>query len=126
MNTFHKMSETEKEIMDRMWHQQEELTCKEMLNYFNDQLGRQWKVQTMSTFLARLVDKGLLGFETRKNTKYYYPQLSEAEYQQKEAKHILDQLYGGSVKNFVATLYGKDDGITKAELEELKGWFLER
>ena len=60
--------------------------------------GREWKSQTMSTFLSRLVDKGALTATRDGRTNKYTPRISPEDYKLMEAQHVLDGLYQGSVK----------------------------
>lgn len=53
------------------------------------------------------------------------PRISQDEYKSLEAKKLLELLYEGSVKNFLATLYGGEK-LTKGEIVELRKWFAEK
>ncbi|MFJ8099877.1 BlaI/MecI/CopY family transcriptional regulator [Lysinibacillus sp. NPDC096212] len=119
-----KLSETEEELMDFIWKQNRKFTSTELLDFFNREKGKQWKSQTISTFLTRLVDKGLLDVKREGRSNVYIPLLSLKEYKKKEAQGLLDKLYQGSVKNFLATLY--DEKVPSDELNELKKWFSDK
>ncbi|NMA06780.1 MAG: BlaI/MecI/CopY family transcriptional regulator, partial [Ruminococcaceae bacterium] len=81
--------------------------------------------QTIATFLARLVEKGVLTSIKQGRANIYEPRMSPEEYRRQEAKSLLETLYEGSVKNFLTTLYdGKE--LTKDELTELRRWFAEK
>ena len=55
-----RLSQTEHEIMEFFWDAQKEYDFKELMQHFNEEGGKEWKKQTLNTFLSRLLDKGLL------------------------------------------------------------------
>lgn len=126
MTNFQKLSETEMEVMQIIWDSGHPMTSSELLDIFARNKGKEWKGQTMATFLARLVEKGvLISTKQQGRTNIYEPYMSPEEYRSREAKSLLETLYEGSVKNFLATLYdGKE--LTKDEIAELRRWFAEK
>lgn len=126
MNHFQKMSETEMEVMQVIWEAGHPVTTGELLGIFAQHKGKEWKGQTIATFLTRLIEKGILMITERNGrVNTYAPRISSEEYRSQEAKSVLETLYEGSVKNFLATLY---DGqkLTKDEMTELRRWFAEK
>lgn len=121
MINFQKLSETEMEVMQVIWDSGKPITSSELLNFFTGK-GKEWKGQTIATFLARLVDKGVLNAKKQGRANIYEARMSLEEYKSKEAKSLLHTHYKGSVKNFLVTLYNGED-ITKGELAELRSWF---
>jgi len=125
MTNFQKLSKTEMEVMQIIWASDHPITSGELLDIFAQQRGKKWKGQTIATFLARLVDKGVLTSVKQGRANIYRPRMSPEEYRSQEAKSLLETLYEGSVKNFLATLYdGKE--LTKDEMTELRRWFAEK
>lgn len=104
-----------------IWDRGEAVTAGELLAVF---AHKGWKAQTMSTFLSRLVDKGLLRGERQGRGNRYTPALTEAEYHRLEARHIVDELYGGSLSGFLSALSG-GQGLEREEVEALRAWFEE-
>lgn len=126
MTNFQKLSETEAEVMQTIWACGRPVTSGELLRIFETQKGKVWKGQTITTFLARLVEKGLLSIVGQQGrTNIYVPCMSPEEYRRREANSLLETLYEGSIKNFLTTLYdGKE--LTKDEITELRRWFAEK
>ncbi len=126
MINFQKLSETEMEVMQIIWASGHPITSGELLDIFAKDKGKEWKGQTMATFLARLVEKDvLISTKQQGRTNIYEPCISPEEYRSQEAKSLLETLYEGSVKNFLTTLYdGKE--LTKDEIVELRRWFAEK
>lgn len=121
MPDFQSLSDTEMELMKVIWKMDCPVRSNELLDIFSE---KGWKGQTIATFLSRLVDKGLLSVNREGRANSYNPCLSLTAYKKKEAQSLLNMMYQGSVKNFLATLY--DDKVTSDELDELKQWFLDK
>ena len=82
---------------------------------------RGWKIQTVSTFLTRLVDKGMLTCEKHGGQNLYRVAVSEADYRAGETRDFLREVHGGSVQSFFAAL-GSPGSLSGAEIEELRRW----
>jgi len=121
---FQSLSETELKLMKVIWKENRPVKSNELLDIFSEKEGKDWKGQTIATFLSRLVDKGVLSVNKEGRSNIYTPCVSLKEYKKKEAQSLLDVMYQGSVKNFLATLY--DDKVTTDELDELKKWFSDK
>lgn len=107
------LSPTERDIMEVLW-ESEGMTNNEIILCFKER-GKEWKRQTTSTFLTRLMQKGLL----KKEGHRYIAGYTKKEFERLQTKEILDSMYGGSLKNFIAALNGGRQ-ITEKEAEELE------
>ena len=67
------LSETEYEIMEFMWQSDHKLTYKEILDYFNTEKNKNWKKQTLSTFLTILKYAGHITAEGSGRRYLYSP-----------------------------------------------------
>ena len=123
MNKIQKMSESEMEVMQVIWAAGGSITSAELLHELNKE--KDWKPTTVFTFLARLVEKGILTAVKHGKANQYISFVSEDEYRQYETRSFLNSVHKGSVKSFITALYEGDD-ISKEEIEELKKWFLQR
>lgn len=114
------LSDTEMEIMKLLWKTDKKLTFREILDYFNEKQGKNWQRQTLRTQLVRLSDKGFISCEKDEGLLVYTPLVSEKENVQFWAKGVLNELFEGSVKNFMLALSGgsKLDQKTIDELRE--------
>lgn len=124
MKKMQKLSDTEMELMEVIWECDPPVTSTELLQIFA-QRGKEWKAQTISTFLSRLVDKGALETTRHGRTNKYVPLISPKDYKLAETQHVLDGLYQGSVKNLIAALYDGDK-LSDEDIAELKQWFSEK
>lgn len=59
MDRFPKMSETESKIIEVLWNSKEPMLASELIDFFVHH-GKVWKAPTLSTFLSRLSQKGLV------------------------------------------------------------------
>lgn len=125
MKQFRKLSETEMAIMMVLWQCEEPMTTAKLLSYFAQYHGKNWKIQTLSTFLTRLNEKGLVQIESKGKANLYRPALTRQAYEQAEAKGVLDTLYAGSIKNFLAALSGGENMSTE-DMQALKEWLAEK
>lgn len=121
MKLFKNLSEAEQEIMDYLWDYTDSKTLGELLEYFNQYGDKEWKSQTLSTFMTRLSEKGMVTWTVTGRIKHYYPLLTREEFESEKAKGILDSMYNSSLKKFVATLYGGNK-LSNDEVKELKEW----
>lgn len=121
MDRSKKMSETESEIMEVLWASEGPLSAAQLMEHFATNHGKVWKAQTLSTFLSRLTQKGLLDSLRQGRVVYYHPLQTKAEYLQSITQGILDSMYQGSVKTFFAALCG-DKPLAEKERDELRAW----
>lgn len=116
------ISDAEMDVMNAVWSMEQPVSISALLEYFSESKG--WKSQTLSTFAARLVKKGLLSVKKEKKANYYSSIVSEEEYKNAIAKGMIDTVYNGSPKKMVAALYdGK--AISQSEIDELRKWINE-
>ncbi|GIP24587.1 BlaI/MecI/CopY family transcriptional regulator [Paenibacillus sp. J22TS3] len=124
MKHVQKLSDTELELMEVIWGCEHPVTSTELLQTFAGK-GKEWKAQTISTFLSRLVEKGALLATRHGRTNSYAPCLSRADYKLWETQNVLNGLYQGSVKNLISALYDGDK-LSDEDIAELKQWFSEK
>lgn len=113
------VTEAEYDVMKVLWSEDRQFTLGDVLTALS---GKGWKSTTVATLLTRLADKGVINFERRGKTHYYYPVLKQEDYNLRETKSFLSKVYNGSVKNLVASLY-ENKAISKEEINELKKLF---
>ncbi len=118
-NTKQIITDSEYEIMKILWQTGEKMTVAEVTNALS---GQDWTPSTVSTFLQRLLKKGILSCEKKGKSNLYFPLLAESDYELKETENFLSKLYKGSVKNLVAALY-EGEKLSKEDVSELKKIF---
>jgi predicted transcriptional regulator len=113
MKKTYNMSDAEREVMEKLWEQTESIKQSRLLALFEED-GKEWKRQTLNTFLARLEEKGLVKRESRMVSAVY----SREEYNLLQMKEAIDHMYGGKLSNFVAA-FTKENGIDDKEAKAL-------
>lgn len=112
------ISETELQILKYLWSQSNPKTFSEIMEYFNSCEKKEWKKQTLNTFLLRLTKKGYLITDKSAGRALYRPSISSERYYQQYANQILDKSFGSSLFSFVSAFTGNRT-LSKDEKEEL-------
>lgn len=68
---FERLTECEEVVMKTVWDSDEELCMMEIMDRVNEKYDKAWKPQTVSTFLARLVQKGYVS-HYREGRQFFY------------------------------------------------------
>lgn len=116
--TINPVSETELYILEYLWSVNEPKSFAELLQYFTTEGQKDWKKQTLNTFLLRLTQKGYLHIDHRNHRRIYSPTISHEEYQQQYAHQIIDKSFNSSLLSFVSAFTG-DQKISAEEKNEL-------
>ncbi|MDD6305798.1 MAG: BlaI/MecI/CopY family transcriptional regulator [Clostridiales bacterium] len=74
------ISACERLVMKAIWDTPEEMALQEIMDKVNEENGKSWKPQTVSTFLARLVRKGFLSSYRKGRYSYYQPVVSKEDF----------------------------------------------
>ena len=107
MGSIQLMSDAEKEIMKLIWDNGGSIFISELLEKVEES-GRGWKRTTVRTFLTRLMEKGLLTAVRRGKNCEYRAAVTEEEYLSGQARNFVDEVFGGNVKNLLASLLGQE------------------
>lgn len=80
-----------------------------------------WNYRTFATYLTRLCDKGLVGFELRGRDKYYYPLVAEGDCVRAEGRSLLRKVQGHAAKELLVYMLEQSELTPKdhAELQQL-------
>lgn len=127
MTTNKKLSQSENLIMTLFWNTDHPLTSKNINDYLLEQ-GKSWRVQTINTYLVRMIEKGLIrkiDSIDKKRHCIYEALVSKEEYEKSIAKNLLNEHYNGSIYNFFAALTGKHE-LSKKETEEIENLLKEK
>jgi len=114
------LTNTEMEIMNIFWESQDQrFTFKELTNYTHDVLGKEWKYQTLGTYLTNLQRMGLLKVDTSGRNYIYFPCCSKDEYIHQWTKELVCNTFDNSIAKFVHAFTGGAK-LSKEDAEELK------
>ena len=82
----------------------------------------EWKNNKVLTLLSRLVEKKFLKIKKIGRRNEYVAAITEIEYQTMQTHCFLDKVYGGNVKNLVATLL-QQDILSEDEWKEIENFW---
>ena len=112
-----KLSDAELEIIRVLWKYKEPRTSNEILKEMGE--NRNWKLASLMTVLARMVEKEVVFCDRSTRTNYYSAIVSEEQYKLMEGESFLERLYDKSVKNFIACMY-QGQKMSKENIMELR------
>jgi BlaI family penicillinase repressor len=112
-----RISDTEWEIMRIVWLKHP-LTANEIIEQLAS-ADSGWHPKTARTLLARLVQKGALGYEAKGRTYVYSPLVSEEDCVTTASESFLDRVFGGSLKPMLAHFVERQK-LTRRDVEELE------
>ena len=109
-----RLHEGELNVMELLWSNKA-LAARDIAKIIKEYIG--WEKNTTYTVIKRLIDKGAIiredpGFICRAN-------ISKKKIQDTETKVLLNQLYNGSVSNFIS-VYLADQKLSGKDIEQLK------
>lgn len=106
-------------VMKCIWDTPKDLVLSEVVSMVNERYHKEWRPQTVSTYLAHLVQKEFLKM-TRKGKIYtYHPLVAEKDYREKEMNNFVDFWGGGSPAAFLSAFMDSNE-LKEDELEELR------
>lgn len=114
------LSDSEKEILEWMWKEDKEYSYKDIALQFGEDSDKGWKKQTLSTFLTRMEQKGVIsvryeGEKRFERRRYFTVALDRQQYESKKARHLLDSYFNGSLSRFMVALNGGEISSDKAQ-----------
>lgn len=112
------LSATEYEIMDYLWNIGEAKYFKEILQHFNDVVGKNWKKQTLSTFLKILQERNLISSEKIGAKLKYFPMCSKEEHIHKWTVEIWESSFNNSISQMLVAYTGGKK-LSKESADEL-------
>jgi len=119
VDLINKISEAELEVMKILWREEKPVPFSDIRTELNKKMG--WEKSTIATLLRRLQNKGAVSVQ-EKQIHYYTTNITKEEYVKVKEKSMIDKLYEGSAKKFVASLCHRGE-LTEADIDELKSYF---
>ncbi len=115
------LSDSELELMRVVWSRGGRARFAQVMEALAAQ-GKDWKANTVLTFLSRLVEKEMLAVEKNGRLNVYVALLREEDYADQQTRSFLDRVYGGNAGRLVSSLL-KQDCLTAEDLDELKAFW---
>ena len=101
-----RISESEWEVMKVLW-KKSPATANEIVAHLTKQT--KWKRETIRTFINRLVQKKVVGFEKRGRQYYYSAAVTEEQCVHAETKAFLNRVHHGSIEPMLAKFVEKEN-----------------
>lgn len=119
--TQEELTDCEVLVMKVIWQSDTVMSIQEIISRINQQYQKDWKIQTVSTFLSRAVKKGYLEMKRRGRTFEYYPLVTQEQYGRREIAKCVENWGNGKLGNLVAS-FAETKQLSaqeKAEIREL-------
>lgn len=116
MDKMPEISEAEHQVMKVIWTDNP-TTAMEITKELTKTTA--WKLNTIKTFINRLLKKGAIGYEKSGKEYSYYPLIGEADFVKTESRLFLNRIFGGAMKPMLVTMAENED-LTLEDIEELK------
>lgn len=98
----------------------EVMSIQEITARINSKYKKDWKLQTVSTFLSRAVKKGYLEMKRNGRSFDYYPLVPEEEYGRREIVKCVEDWGGGRLGNLIAS-FAETGKLSAEEREHIRG-----
>ncbi|RHV70270.1 MULTISPECIES: BlaI/MecI/CopY family transcriptional regulator [Clostridia] len=109
----------EKKVMMSIWCTDHPMALAELVQTVNNRYGTDWKPQTISTYLAKLVVKKYLRFERAGRVFLYYPEVTQEEFTIHELKDFFEYYDTFNGEDFLNALQ-ESGKLTPEDLAEIK------
>lgn len=93
-----RLTECEEKVMEIILDATEELNLPEIVARVNEKYKKDWKPQTVSTFLQRIVKKGMAEPRRAGRTFLYRPTITKQEYLKKITIDFCEMWYDGDAE----------------------------
>ncbi|MBO5033291.1 MAG: BlaI/MecI/CopY family transcriptional regulator [Lachnospiraceae bacterium] len=117
--TLEELTDCETLVMKVIWESEEVMSVQEITSRINQRYHRDWKIQTVSTFLSRAVKKGYLDMKRKGRTFHYYPKVTEEAYGRREITKCVDVWGGGKLENLIAS-FAQAKRLTEEEKMQIR------
>ena len=113
------LTECEQLVMKVIWNSPEELTLPDIVKAVNATYQKEWKPQTVSTFLARLVKKNYLNSYRSGRTFYYQRLVDEKTYGNKMIENCVE-FWGNNNAGDPICALNEERKLRKDEVEKIR------
>lgn len=103
-------------LMNCLWEEHPR-TLMQMVPILKERIG--WSKSTSATMVRRMSEKGLIGYEERGKTKYFYPKVNKEDVVVQETRDFLQRIYDGSIGMMMSALVRQND-LSKEDIQELQ------
>ena len=113
------LTNTEMQIMELLWQVDGPVTFREIMDTSSNEWGKNWKVQTLSTYLITLQKMGLVDSERSGCSNAYQAVCSKEEHIHNWTRKLVETCFDNSFSRFALAFVGNGK-LSKEDAEELK------
>lgn len=115
------LTNTELLIMELLWAEARPMSFREIMDVATKEWKKNWKVQTLNTFLNGLQKMGMIRAERSMTSSYnvYSPVCTKEQHIHKWTKQMVEVCYDNSFRRLVSAFVG-DGKLSKEDKEDLK------
>jgi BlaI family penicillinase repressor len=110
------LTKSEWAVMSALWKKPRQ-TVSGIINTMGSRMD--WKYNTYVTYIKRMCEKGLIGYDQLGRDKFYFPLVREEECILAESRSMLEKMDGRVAKEFLVCMI-KGSGLGEKDRAELK------
>ena len=119
MKAFFGLTSNELDVMEMFWSKKDPMSFGEILEYMSTVFKKEWKSQTLNTYLSNLRKAGLVQVD-RTNYHYQYSAAcTKEEYIHLWTQKLVEDAYGNSISNLLVAFIG-DGELSPEEAERIQ------
>ncbi|NBH34939.1 transcriptional regulator [Clostridiaceae bacterium] len=121
MNKNYGLTNTELQIMELLWEENRPMAFREIMEVARNQWKKEWKVQTLNTFLNGLQKMGMIRAERGEESPYneYHAMHTREQHIHKWTKEMVKVCYDNSFARLVEAFVGEGE-LGEDDQEALK------
>ena len=117
-NRIFRLPDAELAVMQELWAAGRPLTRPELEQALT---GQSWTRSTLLSLIARLEKRGFVEKQPNGKGFLYAPLVSQGDYRKAESRGVLQRVFGGSPKQFIAALYD-GQALSAGDIAELEAY----
>lgn len=103
-------------VMNCLWEEHPR-SLMQIVPLLGERVG--WSKSTCATMVRRMTEKGLIGYEEKGKTKYFFPKVKKEDVMVQETRDFLQRIYDGSIGMMMSALVSQND-LSKEDISELQ------
>ena len=111
-----RVTNSEWNLINCLWEESPK-TLMQLVPILKERVG--WSKRTCATMVRRMSEKGVIGYEEKGKTKYFYPRVEKEDVVVQETRDFLKKIYDGSVGMMMSALVRQND-LSKEDIKELQ------
>ena len=104
-------------VMQALWDAPSPKTLSEVIGAMGDAMD--WNYRTYASYLNKLCEKGLAGFDIRGRDRFYYPLVEKAQCIRAEGRSLIRKVSDKSVKELLVCMI-EESGLKPEDHNDLK------